>query len=210
MLLQCAAMCSRYEFDVHARDLASGDLFDRFGLSSMPFGDSPPGPLIRPTDRAMIIAGGDGGRRRARMQEWGLSVSWDSKPLINARAETLEDKPTFRPLLRNRCLVPATAYFEWRREGCRRLKNRIAPEDNGLFAFAGLVDGGRFTIITCAPGPAIAHVHDRMPVILARNGEAAWLDPGLPFVRVKPLLVPFPAMAADEDAPPDRQPDLFG
>ena len=64
-----------------------------------------------------------------RLLGWGLGVDWTAKPLINARAETLAEKRTFRPLLERRCLVPATAYFEWRKDGKARHKNRIRPED---------------------------------------------------------------------------------
>lgn len=186
------AMCSRYEIDVNARQLASRfDLFDT--------APNLPGPELRPTDAALVVHGG----RRARLLGWGLRVSWNNRPLINARAETLAQKPTFRPLLGNRCLVPATAYFEWRRQGKARLKNRIAPTcglsaGGGIFAFAGLVDGDHFTIVTCAPHGAIAHVHDRMPVILSRDGEAAWLDPQIPFAQVAALLIPFAGLIAEE------------
>ncbi len=144
-------------------------------------------PELRPTNRAPVIAGG----RRAHLLVWGLPAPWNDKPLINARAETLARKKTFRPLLGNRCLVPATAYFEWRGEGRRKLKMRIAPADGGLMAFAGLTDGDHFTIITCAPAPAIAHIHDRMPVILDAGAEEPWLDLGLPFTAVDALLVPY-------------------
>ena len=210
-------MCSRYELNASPRDLVDRfDLFDspdvapRGSRGRPPHlysGGTPPvAPRaeIRPTNLAPVIDGA----HRLWMAQWGLAVSWDTKPLINARAETLERKKSFRPLLASRCLVPATAYFEWRRDGSRRLKNRIAPADGGLFAFAGLTDGERFTIVTCAPAAPIAHIHDRMPVILEADGEAAWLDGARPFADVKPLLAPFAAaLAASEQAP--RQPDLF-
>ena len=190
-------MCSRYELNA-----SPGDLVERFDLVDSP--DMTPRVEVRPTNPVPVIDGA----RRLRLIRWGLAVSWDTKPLINARAETLERKKTFRPLLANRCLVPATAYFEWRRDGSRRLKNRIAPSVGGLFAFAGLTDGERFTIITCAPAAPIAHIHNRMPVILEAEAEAAWLDGARPFAEVKPLLAPFAAdLAASEQAP--LEPDLF-
>ncbi len=119
-------MCSRYEIDTNPRDLAQ-----RFALDDPP--PVPPAPEPRPTDRALVIAGA----RQAHLLVWGLPAPWNDKPLINARAETLARKKTFRPLLGNRCLVPATAYFEWRSEGRHKLKMRIAPADGGLMAFAG-------------------------------------------------------------------------
>lgn len=190
-------MCSRYELNATTQDLV-----ERFDSIDIP--DETTRGEIRPTNPAPVIDGA----HRLRMVRWGLAVSWDTNPLINARAETLERKKTFRPLLANRCLVPATAYFEWRRDGARRLKNRIAPADGKLFSFAGLTDGERFTIITCRPTALIAHIHDRMPVILEAEAGAAWLDEERSFADVKPLLAPFAAtLAANEQAP--LEPDLF-
>ncbi|MDX2141955.1 MAG: SOS response-associated peptidase family protein [Rhodospirillaceae bacterium] len=154
---------------------------------------------------------------------------------MNARAETLETKPTFRPLLERRCLVPATAYFEWKNarfqakwssgsppgkradslneafsgakplhtfaenaSGRDKIKTRIHANDNGIIAFAGLIGDGRFTIVTCAPAPAIAHVHDRMPVILGREQQVLWLDETKTFGAVKHVLAPYGDLAADE------------
>jgi putative SOS response-associated peptidase YedK len=185
-------MCSRFEMDAEPEEVAR-----RFGLE-LPLPAQPPGAELRPTDRALVIAAGRG----PLVLGWGLPASWDSKPLINARAETLAERKTFRPLLAKRCLVPASAYFEWRRQDGRKLKNRIAPGDSGLWAFAGLTDGEFFTIITCSPAPAIAHIHGRMPVILERRDEGAWIDASRPFPEVAPLLSPSWSgeFEVDEDA----------
>lgn len=193
-------MCSRYDLTLLPRDLAR-----RYGLPINPptyrLGE------VRPTDRVPAITAPG----RAELLTWGIPAAWDGKPLINARAETLATKKTFRPLLESRCLVPASAYFEWRRVGRERLKNRIAPADGEPFAFAGLHDGTSFTIVTCAPAPAIAHVHDRMPVILPIEAEAAWIDPALAFERVAGLLRPFAAqpLSVEESIPPGHQPPLL-
>ncbi len=195
-------MCSRYEFGETPKELAA-----RFRLTRPP--PLPNTDIIRPADQALIVAAGG----ETRLMGWGLEVTWESRPLINARTETLAEKRTFRPLLGNRCLVPAVAYFEWRRHGGAKLKNRIAPEGGGLFAFAGLGDGSRFTIVTCGPAESIAHIHDRMPVILGRSAEARWLDPETPFEAMADVLVPYaesPLEADEETPPPQSQPDLFG
>ena len=194
-------MCSRFE-----QNAAPGDLAKRFGM------DGPP-PVsnmaeLRPTDLSLIITPGG-----PRMLTWGLRVEWDAKPLINARAETLAAKKSFRELLENRCLVPATAYFEWRKDSGAKLKNRIGIPGDTPFAFAGLFDGDCFTIITTAPAPAIAHIHGRMPVMLDTAGEAQWIDPDAVFADVAGLLAPHQSapLKAEEDTPlPPRQPDLFG
>ena len=184
-------MCARFELST-----VPGDLPRRFGTRIEP--EFPPAPDLRPTDRVPVVTASGLAPRR-----WGLPAPWDGKPLINARAETLAEKTTFRPLLEHRCLVPATAYFEWRRDGRRRFRNRIAPVDGGIMAFAGLTDGTHVTIVTCAPAPGLAHIHDRMPVILANDAEAPWIDPDRPFAAVASSLRAFAGgLAATEDAPP--------
>jgi putative SOS response-associated peptidase YedK len=195
-------MCSRYELKARPEALARC-----FRLA-----ESPPDmarPEVRPTDPAPIVVR-DGAARIARPARFGLSVTWDKSPAINARAETLRQKPTFRPLLGNRCLVPASAYFEWRQDGKARRRNRIALANGALMGLAGLFDQDRFVVITCAPAPAIAHVHDRMPVVLPPGAEDAWLDPS--FEAIDALLAPYTgALAAVEEKPkPSLQRDLFG
>lgn len=198
-------MCSRYEMKARP-----GDLAERFRLR-----EDPPDlsrPEVRPTDPAPIVVCAEDGARLARVARFGLNVTWDRAPVINARAETLRDKPTFRPLLANRCLVPASAYFEWRQDGRARRRNRIALSDEGLMGFAGLFDKDRFVIITCAPAAALAHVHNRMPVILPAEAEEPWLDSNSSSAVLAALLAPYAGeIAAVEEKPkPTRQGDLFG
>jgi putative SOS response-associated peptidase YedK len=189
-------MCSRFELNAQAREVAA-----RFGLALPP--PLPNAAEIRPTDLALAIAA-DG----ARLLPWGLAVDWDKRPLINARAETLPRRATFRRLLQSRVLIPASAWWEWRSAGKRKIKVRLRPEEPGLFALAGLSDGERFTIATCAAPPAIAGIHDRMPVVLPAGAEAAWLDPQTPFGEL--ALTPYGGAisAIDDDTP--GQGDLFG
>ena len=196
-------MCSRYELNARPRDLAR-----RFALDAAP--PVPNKAEMRPTDQALVIEPAG-----ARLLSWGLAVDWSPKPLINARSETLAAKKTFQPLLFNRCLVPADAWFEWRKtEDGAKLRNRIARADGETLALAALSDAeaARFTIVTCAPAPSIAHVHDRMPVVLDPAAEAAWLAPGTDVAEALSYLVPFAAaeLVAVEDAPPrPAQGELF-
>jgi putative SOS response-associated peptidase YedK len=155
---------------------------------------------VRPTDRAPVVLP-DGG---TALLAWGLRVSWQAQPVINARAETVAQKPTFKPLLNRRCLVPAGAYFEWRKNGRDKIKTRIHGADGTPLFFAGLTDGEGFTILTCAPAPAIAHIHDRMPVILDRAARAPWLDPTRPFAAVKHLLAPYAGKLSFEEPAPAK------
>ncbi|PIW26168.1 MAG: SOS response-associated peptidase [Rhodospirillales bacterium CG15_BIG_FIL_POST_REV_8_21_14_020_66_15] len=192
-------MCARYELSASPRMI-----MERFKLDAPP--PVPNRDDLRPTDQALIVD-----QTGARLMRWGLSVSWDGKPLFNARAETLDAKPTFRPLLEKRCLVPMTAYLEWRRleDGTRR-RNRIAPATGAPAAFAGLSDGEAFTIVTCEPAPAVAHIHDRMPVILDAVDANAWADSGRPFADVKFLLHPYEgALMFEEQVPERAQGELF-
>jgi len=193
-------MCSRYEMKAGPQALKS-----RFRTQGA--GADMARAEVRPTDPAPIVVG-PAAARQLRPARFGLTVSWDNKPLINARVETLLQKPTFRAMVGNRCLVPATAYFEWRRDGGHRHRNRVTCLGNvALMGFAGLYNDNGFVIVTCAPAPAVAHIHDRMPVILTPEAEESWLDPTAAPEKVLGLLQPFAGVEAFEDAP--RQGALF-
>ncbi|MGH3262583.1 MAG: SOS response-associated peptidase, partial [Trebonia sp.] len=140
---------------------------------------------------------------------WGLVPSWAQTPgaglkLINARVETAVERPAFRRAFeRWRCLIVADGFYEWRREhGGPRRPFHITQAGNGLFAFAGLwsiwhaQDGSALrtcTILTTAANPAIAQLHDRMPVILASEHEAGWLDTATPRSELDEMLAGLPA-----------------
>jgi putative SOS response-associated peptidase YedK len=197
-----AVMCSRYEIRAKKTELA-----ERFGVLAI--SDDLPEGEIRPTDAAPVIRAGG----ICQMLNWGLTAQWNAKPVINARAETLSARPFFQPLLERRCLVPATAYFEWRHSGRHRLKNRIERFGNRPFAIAAIHDDSRFAIVTTAAIDAIAHIHDRMPLILTEADEVKWIDPAHTFPKLQSALVVAPELAfrATEDPPPIvRQGDLFG
>ncbi|MEK9670895.1 MAG: SOS response-associated peptidase family protein [Rhodospirillaceae bacterium] len=179
---------------------------ERFHLEEPP--PVPNKEEVRPTNQALIID-----PTGPRLMRWGLEVKWSKQPMINARAETLAEKPTFKSLLERRCIVPMTAYFEWRTDAKAKLKNTIVPDAaNGPFAFAGLSDGDAFTIVTCWPAASVAQIHSRMPVILDADHAARWADPNAGFDAVNSVLAPFTGeIASTEDAPPPlKQADLFG
>jgi putative SOS response-associated peptidase YedK len=144
------------------------------------------------------------------MAKWGLLPHWakDSKiafKLINARAETLTEKPAYRGLLtRHRCLIPADGFYEWTvgSDG-KKYPIHFHLPDYELFAFAGLWtartddETGEITesctIITTQPNDLVAPVHDRMPVILLPDAEATWLDQAISKEHALSLLEPYPA-----------------
>ena len=140
----------------------------------------------------------DGAKNRLGYLRWGLIPSWakDEKigyKLINARAETLSEKPSFRDAFRNRrCLVIADSFYEWKRhESGTKTPMRIHLKSNELFAMAGIWERwkkGTETIFTCSiittePNQVVRDIHDRMPVILDKEYEQIWLNPKIQDLR---------------------------
>ena len=169
----------------------------------------PPRDDIRPTEPIAIVALRQG-ERRFELVRWGFVPSWVKDPrefslLINARAETASDKPSFRGAMRHgRCLVPANGFYEWRAEGSGPKRPYfIAPADGGLVAFAGLTetwagaDGSEVdtaAILTVPANPVVAPIHDRMPAVIPPQHFEDWLDTAhVDAKAAAKLLVPAPA-----------------
>jgi len=142
----------------------------------------------------------------ARMLLWGLVPSWNSEPkgFINARAETLSQKPSFsESFQRRRCLIPADGFYEWKRTGRARQAFFFQMKDEAAFVFAGIWDEWKrdgvsiasCAIITTAANDLLEPIHDRMPVILTEESSRLWLDPRADPAELEQLLVPFPADA---------------
>ena len=149
---------------------------------------------------------------RLTFMKWGLVPFWAKDPsignkMINARAESIETKPSFRKPIRNqRCLVPASGFYEW-----KTLKLETKPEkipwylgikNEATFSLAGIYDIWRdaekmeyrtYSIITTEPNALVSRIHNRMPVILAQKDENQWLDQKTPLEKILKLLQPFPA-----------------
>ena len=152
---------------------------------------APPQAMIRPTDRASVIRKGSGGLEEANLR-WGLVPSWAKDPkigiqCINARAETISEKPSFREAFqKRRCLVPADGFWEWETIRKKKIPWKFARPDGEEFCLAGLweswMDEGKpletFTIITTSPNGLVSPVHNRMPVILSPNEAEIWLEGG--------------------------------
>lgn len=145
---------------------------------------------------------------QAQLFHWGLVPFWAKDPkignrLINARAETVAEKPAFRtPFRKHRCLVLADGFYEWDKKGPRNVPYRVMLKDEQPFAFAGICDYWKdekgkelksFSIITTDANELIAKIHDRMPVILSKRDEKVWLDPALGINEAMKLLHPYPA-----------------
>ena len=153
---------------------------------------APPQAIIRPTDRASVIRKGSlGGLEEANLR-WGLIPSWGKDPkigvqCINARAETISEKPSFREAFqKRRCLVPADGFWEWETIGKKKIPWKFSRPDGDEFCMAGLweswMDEGKpletFTIITTSTNGLVSPVHDRMPVILTPEAGDEWLEKG--------------------------------
>lgn len=143
---------------------------------------------IAPTQQAYIVTNDQ--PERLQYITWGLVPHWsndgkNSGRLINARREGIEGKPSFRvPIRKRRCLVPADSFYEWRREGTRKIPYRIFQKDGSLLMFAGVwdvwFDGNyefkTFSIITTPPNFEMSAIHSRMPVILNnKDQQEIWL-----------------------------------
>jgi putative SOS response-associated peptidase YedK len=216
-------MCGRYTLRTPLNVLAQQFLFE---LTALPPGfDLQPRSNISPTQMIPIVRRpAEQGPRLLALARWGLIPSWskDAKSaakLINARSETLAEKPSFRTAFKKRrCLILADGYYEWKTDGQRKIPHWFRRQDEEPFAFAGLWESWRVppgdplerlaipgkddgqprletaTIITTAANELSAGIHDRMPVILPASAYDQWLNPA--FQEPGPLtdmLRPFPA-----------------
>jgi putative SOS response-associated peptidase YedK len=177
---------------------------------------------IAPTQPVLVITNDN--PREATFQRWGLIPSWAKDPsigntLINARGETLEEKPSFRTAFkRRRCLIPATGFYEWQKNGKHKTPMYVHLPDDPLFAFAGLweiwhsPEGDRIdtcTIITTEPNEKVQALHHRMALILKPEDYDVWLDNDAPSDILKALIKPYPSEAIDfyEVSPRVNKPD---
>jgi len=198
-------MCGRFTLTVNPAELK--DTFSDYNFPAM----FAPRFNIAPTQPVLAIPNDD--KFTADFFIWGLIPMWAKDPeignrLINARGETLAEKPSFRGSYRHkRCLIVADGFYEWKAFGGRKTKTPyyIHMQDRKPFALAGLwdhwesPDGSSIkscTIITTTPNELMGAIHDRMPVILHSRDYAKWLDPSPQTPEsLQPLIKPFPADA---------------
>lgn len=203
-------MCGRF-----TNRLTWQQLVDLYELS----GDQPalnlaPRYNIAPTQNVPVLCLKENGSRRVAQMRWGLVPSWSDGPdskysMINARAETVAEKPAFRGAFKaRRCLVPADGFYEWKKTGDGKQPYHIAMKDGRPFSFAGLWEHWEpkdnrsdddepidsFSIIVTEANDVVGDVHERMPVILDEADYGLWLDGGSKEDLLS-LLAPFP----DED-----------
>ena len=193
-------MCGRYGLTVDTSKLQ-----ERFETSNT-LPDMQPRFNIAPTQELPVIVRHS--PNAMALMQWGLIPSWSKEPevsysTINARAENLLKSSVYKkPFQRQRCLVPASGFYEWQQTSAGKQPYYIHLEDTDLFAFAGLYDIWRdkhghelhsYTIITTSPNDLVAPIHNRMPVILRQDDEDVWLDQDAEPARLLSLLTPYPA-----------------
>jgi putative SOS response-associated peptidase YedK len=190
-------MCGRYSlvvtddlgrrFRVHPPDLG---LRSRFNVA--------------PGEEMPVVYREDGPEMMALMR-WGFVPSWSrgrdtGGGVINARAETVAKKPFFRAAFEHRrCLVPASGFYEWHREQSVALPYYFRLKNEDFFSFAGIWTASpptgdqtrTYAIITTDANTLVSRVHDRMPVILAKDNEERWLDPAVESKELQELLIPY-------------------
>ena len=178
-------MCGRYSITT------APEAFFRRRLTS-----TQPRYNVAPTQPAPVVRIDEGGKRALGYMQWGLVPSWAKEvsigaKMINARSETVTEKPAFRAAVRRRrCLVPADGFYEWRTEAGGKQPYRVVRKDRGPFAFAGLWEvwegSGEgswletFTVLTTEANAAIRDIHHRMPVMLfEEDAFETWLSGNL-------------------------------
>lgn len=194
-------MCGRYGLD------DPDQIYERFNVTNRVM--LKPRYNIAPSQTLPVIHKSEQGHNKVELMRWGLLPSWASDPkianmMINARSESLHRKPSYaKPLKHQRCLIPASYFFEWKQTKDGKIPFLIKLKNDSLFAFAGIYDENEkiegkpiktYTIITTEPNEMVGEIHNRMPVILNRASEKIWLDPDVTDEeKLLGLLKPFPA-----------------
>ena len=197
-------MCGRYTLHKKVDELA-----ERYNLANVP-SDLKSNYNVAPGQLMPVITEDESGKRSLEIMKWGLVPSWAKDPkigykLINARDETIFDKPMWRNvILKKRCLIPADGFYEWKAPAIPKEHKQpfyIHPKQIELFSFAGVwetwkdVEGlemRTYSIITSEPNKEMAQIHNRMPVILHPEDESSWLEPThVTRDDIEPLLRPY-------------------
>jgi putative SOS response-associated peptidase YedK len=194
-------MCGRFTLHFPVELLA-----EIFGLQNLP--GLVPRYNIAPTQVTAVVRSSEN-TRRLDLLRWGFMPSWAKdlsigSRMINARSESLPDKPAFRKAVRfRRCIVPASGFYEWKPDGSRKVPYYIRLSDGTPMGLAGIWEAWKtpegffletFTILTTSANPLITPIHDRMPVILHPDAYDLWLDKGVSNPEQLQLLYPpYPA-----------------
>ena len=193
-------MCGRYSLTADFQVIE-----DRFGEATFDITKYEESYNIAPSQMVLSVVN-DGSKNRLGFLKWGLIPPWakESKigfKMINARSETVHEKPSFREAFKSkRCLIIADSFYEWKRTDDRKIPMRIKMKNDELFAMAGLWESWKSpegetihscTILTTSPNEMMSTIHDRMPVIIKPSDEQKWLNPKLnTLADLKKFLIP--------------------
>jgi len=193
-------MCGR--FSLYADEKLLKELFDFHFTDSIAVRYN-----IAPSQYVLAVVFEDG-KRVGKLFKWGLVPYWANDPkigfkMINARAETLSEKPSFKDAFKKRrCLILADGFYEWKKEDGKKIPYRFTMRDGKSFAFAGIWERNEkfaqplytCTVITTTPNELVKGIHDRMPVIVPENLYETWLDPKMNDTEyLRMLLCPYPS-----------------
>ncbi len=180
-------MCGRYVFN------PDEDFYERFQIENR-IENIVPNFNVSPGQTMPVIANFD--RRKVFMMTWGYVPNWAKNEnkikLINTRADSLLQKPSFKNAFQNqRCIVPASGFYEWQKGSSKKTPFYFSIKDQNMFSFAGIFNDDTYSIITTDADNAVSPIHDRMPVILKPEDESTWLDNNFNVSLLLPLLKPF-------------------
>ncbi len=199
-------MCGRYTITYNI-----DQLLDSLDLILSGF-DFEPRYNIAPSQRVTIVS--SDAPKHLQLYKWGLVPSWAKDPkighkMINARGETVAEKPSFRSAFKQRrCLIPANGFYEWQKTSTGKQPMHIHLKGGEIMTFADLWEIWKdaeerelrtFTIITTTPNTLMAPIHDRMPVIVPKDLRADWLNAALPAKDVQEFIQPYPNGALQAD-----------
>lgn len=204
MSAKAKRLAARYGRKSDVIEIVQDIIDEQYHVSAFNF---PKYPIITTSDEVQVF-------------DWGLIPFWTKteknaaeirRMTLNARDDTLFEKPSFRePIMKKRCIVPSTGYFEWRHEGNKKIPFYIYLKDEPIFSMAGIYDRWlnretgeehhTFSIITTDTNPLTDYIHNtkhRMPAILSKEDEEKWLDASLTKTEIMSLLKPFDADQMD-------------
>jgi len=188
-------MCGRYSLYIKPTDLSL-----RYNTFNNDINFSPKNEIYPGENAPVITIDNNSDKKQLSLFNWGFSPAYINKKIINARAETIDQKKTFKkPFENKRCIIPATSFFEWKNKGKNKIKHEIYIKNEKIFSLAGIYDeftnknGNKitcYTIITTNANKALEDIHNRMPVIITKEKEDFWLKSS-DYSKLKDLLTPY-------------------
>ena len=190
-------MCGRYSLSITLKDL-----LNRYHINNKANIEFSPKNEIFPSQKAPIVKETDD-KTDIKLYKWGFSPSFTNNLIINARGESVDQKPTFKnSFLNKRCLIPVTGFYEWQNTDNKKNKYNITVKNEKVFSLAGIYDSFKnnngdiknaFSIITISANKKINPIHHRMPVIIEKQVEKTWLNSKIKNRKqLKNMLKPFP------------------